>query len=250
MDRGKETEINLTEEVLALFPASHLPNNVKDAIRQKGIIPNLTRWMRNLSDTYWGGFCNTSDLDFWQAHQWNGSQSEFWVGSNLTTPAQWTGQPNRLNEQPLFLPHQKNVWFRTTRYDVLVDGGFSTSQLEAGMVFNHMTNTEWFVNTGKVMSYGYEQSPVQIEGRPYVDFKPALHPQAFTPYSVSLDMITWVGFQLKGPGYVVDFTGVVDTFSKNNSDGSLNIYHAAVYGEEMADAVTNQELEMLFRQIL
>lgn len=238
---------HLTEDILALFPESHMPKRVKDALRQQDLILDLTHWMRNLSETYWGGFGNTSDLDFWQAHQWDGSKSHSWRASNLTAPAQWVGQPNRLNGSPLAMPHQKNVWFVATRYNVLLDGGFFTGQLQDGMTFNHMTNTEWFRYTGVVMHYGHELSPVQIKGRPYAEFKPAQQPRAFTPYSVSLSEESWCGFLLRGPGYLVDFTGYVNQSAPLNADGSPNIYHAAVYGEVMADPDSNTELETDFQ---
>lgn len=242
---AEEKDSDLTEQVLALFPESHMPRPIKDAIRQQHLILELTQWMRNLSEKYWGGSCNTSDLDFWQSHQWNGSKSELWIGSNLSVPAQWTGQPNRLDGQALPMPHESNVWFVTTRYNVLLDGGFPTDQLQSGMTFNHMTNTEWFRKTGFVMHYGHELAPVQRERRPFAPYKLS-QSGSFTPYQVTFDGTTWTGFMLKGPGYVVDFTGVVHDVP--NADGSPNIYHAAVYGEEMASAEMNLELEAAFQQ--
>jgi hypothetical protein len=243
---------NLTEDVLALFSESHMPKRVKDVLRKQDLIPDLTLWMRNLSDTYWGGFCNTSDVDFWRAHQWNGSESHAWLGSNLTAPAQWVGQPNRLNGGALAMPLQKNIWFLTTRYNILVDGGFYKGQLQDGMAFNHMTNTEWVRKIGLVMHYGHELSPVQIEGRPYAEFKPARQRGAFTPYSVTMQLkddhppTSWCGFLLRGPGYVVNFVGVMNGSVPFNSDGSPNIYHSSVFGEVMAGPKANMELEAEF----
>merc|ERR1719387_2559117 len=102
------------------------------------------------------------------------------------------------------------------------------------------------------MLYGHELTPQQVEGRTYTEFKPDLQQRTFTPYSVDvLDRNRskgraggWVGFLLKGPGYLVSFAFPVNG---SHADGSPNIYHAAVFGEEMADPETNTKLEAAFQ---
>jgi len=196
---------DLTDDILALFPASFMPEKARQFIREHDLINYITKWMR--SQCIWAGFDNTSDLDFWKAHH------------NPAKP--WHLQPSRAGQAILELYEMdrfiKVVNYTRTFADILWPS--DSEMLAGGMSF--FKGVEYFPGWGEV--YVWENTLADLEaGGNSIDVASL----TFQPYNSS-------GFDLQyfpsrvavtddpqeayqnrdsvnfhGPGYSVDFTNI------------------------------------------
>jgi len=234
-----------TEQILELFPSQFLGKEARAEIRSRGLIQDLTAWMREQS--LWKGFEEMDDLSLWQAHQWPGSHSDDWYGVPNTSRPIWWGQLG--GGSPLLLASETNSWFNVSHYQAvwqpnIVEWPSDSEMLAGGMYFNHLTSEE-------VVGSIYAKWPDGHELR-QVNLSEAL-PFRLPPLPVTSPKSTFIGYNmtgpdwsfrragvyLRGPGYAIDFCSIWDFDETGNS----KLIFTAVYREVQLPKDANEDME-------